>query len=135
MFFICSTFVKKINVQQKIFLSVKNKITVKPTSRQYNDKPINQSHFKELKTRKINVAPLPVSKQFYPYTLVYPVLEMKIWIYWSKSSSWIHFDRVLRKTKKKSQVRAKFYSFWARGPVLIVRSVYCILKAYKWVKG
>lgn len=27
---------------------LKNKITVKPTSRQNNDKPINQSHFKDL---------------------------------------------------------------------------------------
>lgn len=27
---------------------LKNKISVKPTSRQNNDKPINQSHFKEL---------------------------------------------------------------------------------------
>jgi hypothetical protein len=47
------------------------------------------------------------------------VLEIKIWIYWSESNSWIYFYIVL---KKNVLVKTKFHWSWAGEQVLIVRT-------------
>ena len=49
------------------------------------------------------------------YWLHFAVLEMKIWIYWSESNSWIYFYILLNKNWK-------IYWSWARGLVLIMRN-------------
>ena len=51
------------------------------------------------------------------------VREMKIWIYWSESNSWIYFYIYLNKNWKIYWFWTKFYWFWAGGPVLIMRTV------------
>jgi hypothetical protein len=69
--------------------------------------------------------------------LMFTVLEMKIWIYWSESNCWIYFyiPVVLNKNKKiywfeqsftglGPEDRTKFYWSWAGGPVLIVRTLF-----------
>ena len=62
---------------------------------------------------------------------LHSVLEMKIWIYWSQSNSWIYFiypNQILEfilyiylyKNWKNLLVRTKFYWSWVGKPVLIV---------------
>ena len=53
------------------------------------------------------------------------VVEMKIWIYWSKSNFLIYFHIVLNKNWK-------FYWSWAGGPLLIARTVRGIIKWIWW---
>ena len=50
------------------------------------------------------------------------VLKMKIWIYWSKSNSRISTG-ICKLKLKNLLLRTKFYWSWARGLVLIVRTV------------
>jgi hypothetical protein len=61
------------------------------------------------------------------------VLEMKIWIYWSKSNSWIYFYIVLLKKKlENGLVQTKFYWSWAEGLVLIVRTDPNVHSIFLW---
>ena len=52
------------------------------------------------------------------------VLDIKIWIYWSESNSWINFTLIFfYKNWKIFLVQTKFYWSWAWWLVLIVRTV------------
>jgi hypothetical protein len=68
--------------------------------------------------------------------LIYTVLEMKIWIYWSESNSWIYFYIVLNTNWKIYWSEQSFIGLWAGGPVLIVRTVYkkTIINTIIWNK-
>ena len=59
---------------------------------------------------------------------LHSVLEMKIWIYWSQSNSWIYFIYIyLYKNWKNLLVRTKFYWSWAGKLVLIVRTAVSVM--------
>jgi hypothetical protein len=58
------------------------------------------------------------------------VLEMKIWIYWSKLNSWIYFYIVLNKNRK---IYWSEQWYWARGLVLIVRTEIFILLTFLYL--
>ena len=75
------------------------------------------------------------------YPRIYTVLEMKIWICWYESNSWIYFYIVQNKNWENVLVRTKLYWSWTGGLVklywswtgglvLIVRTVYMILSKY-----
>jgi hypothetical protein len=49
---------------------------------------------------KVCIMKTSVIFQLYPNYQIYSVLEMKIWIYWSESNSWIYFYIVLDKNWK-----------------------------------
>ena len=67
---------------------------------------------------------------YYNNLLSNTVLQMKIWIYWSESNSWIYFyiHLVLNKNWKNLLVQTKFFWSWAGGQVLIVRTAYKVME-------